>query len=87
MAKKKFRVVFAVVIDIDVEESVIAEATSADWAESFYTFDEDQAVEHIAYNMGRGVGLTSLDGFAHLDHDDATLAKEEWDVQRVTHAE
>jgi len=79
---KKIDVRFHVTCTVEVDEEVLKEATSKEWASSFYKFETEQAVaEHLAYNMLRGTSMSCLDGFAHWGDDKAKVTNESWDPE------
>lgn len=66
----KFKVTFEVTVELDIDRSVIKEATSADWRKSFYDLHTPVDVaEHIGFNaIANDIrDVTRLDGFAHID--------------------
>lgn len=82
MKRRKFKVVFAVEVDIEVNDDVIEDALSKDFKSSYYDFADAAAVAaHLAYNFvaNRASSLSVLDGFAHHDPSKVKVAGESWD--------
>lgn len=70
---------FVVKVELEISDRVIKEALSPDWQKSYYKFENAQQVaDHIAYNVARGAGVRSLDGFAHLENADIVIHEEDW---------
>jgi len=80
--RKKIKVGFNVTCMIEVDEAILEDAMSEEFAKDFYRFDTEQAVaEHLAYNMLRGASLSTLDGFAQFHDDKAKLTDENWEPE------
>lgn len=74
----KFKVTFHVTVELDVDRSVIKEATSADWRKSFYDLrTPEEVAEHIAFNaVANDIrDVTALDGFALIDKEKVKYVK------------
>jgi hypothetical protein len=66
----KFKVTYEVTVELDIDRSVIKEATSADWRKSFYDLHTPEDVaDHIGFNaIANDIrDVTALDGFAHIE--------------------
>lgn len=84
--RRKFRVVFEVEAEIEVDDEVLKDAQSDDFRASFYKLDGDAAVaQHLVYNfVANRAKLNVLDGFAHWDEGKAKLVDEDWDFVECT---
>jgi len=57
-----------------VEPSLLDRALTPEWQDSFYTFEDREAVAaHLAYNLVQGRSLSSLDGWADCEDSAATV--------------
>lgn len=77
---KRFRVTFAVTVELEISENLIEEVLKPDWQGSFYKLPHPEDVAtHLAYNVARNhADLTSLDGFADRDKGDLKIVHEDW---------
>ena len=81
----KFRVTYLVEVEIEVSEEVTKQALTDEWRSTFYKLaSEEDVADHLAHNFVRNrASLSSLDGFANLPDDAATLEDEEWELESV----
>jgi len=79
--RRKFKVVFSVEVEIEIDDDVVQDALSEDFKASFYKLDDAAGVaEHLAYNfIANRAKLGSLDGFAHWPDDKAKMTHEDWE--------
>lgn len=70
--KRSFYVTFGV--EVEVSQALLDSVLTNEWSEQFYQLQSaGEVAAHMAYNLVRGVPLTSLDGFADQPGDAATL--------------
>ena len=84
MAKKKFKSNVLVEVELEIEESLIADVMKPEWAADFYDFETPQDVaDHLAYNFARGgiKDISKLDGFADQKPEAVTIIREEWGTE------
>lgn len=79
-ARKKFTTRYVVTIETDIDVNLLREVMSPEWQRDLYLFRTEQdAADHLAFNLAQERSLLSLDGFAHRDPKDVTT-KIEWDL-------
>lgn len=68
-------------VEMEIDPDVIAVALTPEWQADFYKFaDEQDVVEHLAYNLAmKDRSLSRLDGWADRSDDDAKVTREEYD--------
>lgn len=73
MAKRKFWVTLE--FEVEVDEKVLDRCDDEGWASENYDFTTpEQVAAHVGFNMVRnGIGLSSMDGFADLSDELATV--------------
>jgi hypothetical protein len=76
----KFRGQVVVDVCIEISEDLMDEVMSPDWRAHFYNFkSREEVAANLAYNLCRNTNdVTSLDGFAHRNVNDAVLVEEDW---------
>jgi hypothetical protein len=87
--RRKFKVVFSVEVEIEIDDDVVADAMSEDFRKSHYHFTDAAAVaQHLAFNFACWKSrLSSLDGFAQHADGKAKLVDDEWTMTDVTEEE
>lgn len=61
--KRRFQV--EMTFEIEVDDALLKSVDTAEWRDTFYHLTTaEEIAAHIAYNLIRGNGLTSLEGFA-----------------------
>lgn len=79
--RRKFSATVTVDVEIEIEEDLLKEVMKEDWQKDFYRFvDRNEAAAHIIFNLVQGRPLTSLDGFAHREPEDAKIVDSNWQV-------
>lgn len=75
--RRRFRCVIQAEVEIEVDQTILDQALSKSYRESFYTHDDEyDVVSHLVFNMvGRQTELRNIDGFANAP---ATSAETTW---------
>jgi hypothetical protein len=81
--KQRFEVEIRGYFVLELSQDVIDQVLTEEWRNTFYKiYTPEEVAEHVAFAMiVRGFELQSLDGFANLPKDSATLmGHEDWDT-------
>jgi hypothetical protein len=78
MSKRTFEVALYVTVEID--DAVFASVLTDEWRGHHYALHTPEDVaEHLAFNLVNGRALSSLDGFADLEDDAASVVETSFD--------